>query len=141
MFVRWKRRKLKKKWHGGCVRYAVLVKSERVNGKPRQKVIKYLGHIADYGLEWPGHRFDFWDRVDKNLGELGLDDKSRREIERKLDDRVPRPTPEQYAEREKAIGALRERLQAMAELGGSAHVSAAAALLWALQEPEPVRVL
>src|SRR2546421_9588538 len=46
MFARWKKRRLKRSEANGdaagVVRYAVLVRSMRIKGRPRQKVVRYL---------------------------------------------------------------------------------------------------
>ena len=109
MFVRWKRRKLKKRWRPGYAHYAQLVESRRIDGKPRQRVIKYLGAVRNPEQLSPGQRFGFWDTANKALSELDLDGDARQAIEAKLLAVVPRPTAEQYAEREQRRVAIRAR--------------------------------
>ena len=92
MFVRWKRRQLRRSRVPEYVRYAVLVRSNRVDGKPRQQVIRHLAHIREKYLTATAHREWFWERVDWHLGDLGLDEKARQSIERTLLPVVPRPT-------------------------------------------------
>ena len=117
MFGRWKKRKLKKHYRPGYVRYAQLVECRRVDGKPRQKVIKHLGAIRDYEREVQGHQFGFWDTADRALDELGLDAEARQEIERVLLAEVPKPSPEMYAERERRRVAIRARAKEVKEAG------------------------
>jgi hypothetical protein len=138
MFVRWKRReRVSRKAHrwkttgpryrgkeaqgtGKFLLVAVLVRSERRNGRPRQKTLAYLGsiaedHLADY---WP--RRWFWESADRGLGALGLDDDDRQKVEAALQARVRRPTAEETAaaeaERKKRA---RERVLMSIRCGGN----------------------
>ena len=53
MYVRWKRRKLRKglgrkrEEDAGYARSAVLVESHRVKGQPRQKFVAHLGYVKE----------------------------------------------------------------------------------------------
>jgi hypothetical protein len=67
MFVRWKKRKSVDKqpghqlWKAGELTYsAELVESYRLNGKPRQKVIAFLGSIKQSELASVTSRYYFW---------------------------------------------------------------------------------
>jgi len=133
MFVRWKKRKLTRAWHkhrGDIVLCAQLVECRRVDGKPRQKVIKYLGSIHDYGRDTSGHQLGFWDTADRALGELTLDAAARREVEAALLAKVPRPTPAHYEGREaarragQAGGGMSDRVRAYDAAFRSAQESA-----------------
>jgi len=86
VYVRWKSRST-----GAATEHAwslVLVRSERVDGKPRQRVVKYLGSIRDSEMEQPPAVTRFWQRVDAQLDELRhagtLTGREREDIERKL---------------------------------------------------------
>jgi hypothetical protein len=137
MFVRWKRRERVSrkawKWKAGGPRnwkketqgtgefllVAVLVRSERRDGKPRQKVVAYLGAIAEDGLAdfWP--RKHFWTAADGRLDALALDPGARQKIKAFLQARVPRPTAEEttVAEEERKKRVL-ELVQLSIRCGG-----------------------
>jgi hypothetical protein len=71
---------------------AVLVRSRRVQGQPRQQVVGYLASIrAQYRLA-SAHRAWFWTRVDRRLAVLVYDAVIRQMIEVRLARVVPRPT-------------------------------------------------
>ena len=78
MYLRWKRRKC---GDGDLLLSAVLVKSLRINGKPRQRVVKHLGSIrqcvVDLQLERAAAQFH--KHVREALRQTGL---SRRQRDR-----------------------------------------------------------
>lgn len=100
MYVRWKRRNLKRV--GGSTDYAldaVLVESMRIGGKPRQRHVAHLASIREDDLApeaKPQWRAQFWRTVDKRLTGMDLGDGDRARIVATLEDRVPRLTAEQY---------------------------------------------
>ena len=98
MFIRWKARTLRKPGSSGLETrslYAVLVESRRVEGRPRQKVVKYLAHLNEDQKHDDEHRRLFWERVDEKLATLSLAPRERTEIEEKLSEVIARPgTPE-----------------------------------------------
>ncbi len=115
MFLRWKRYENKDaRWNGGVYWRAVLVESTRVDGKPRQKVVKYLGSVYRDG--WSGTLFDevqnkdapnfyavefvvdFWRQSLATLREMKLTRTKRREVIEKLKDHVPVITRERITE-------------------------------------------
>ena len=125
MYVRWKKRPLRKQVHtgkyqqkivGGQRRIVAVRKSEptgdyalsaqlvecrRISGKPRQHVIKYLGTINSHRIEYVGHRIGFWRTAAAALKALDLPPDEQRAIELALHERVPFPTKEAVqAERE-----------------------------------------
>jgi hypothetical protein len=130
MFVRWKRKRRKDTYHfepdppgvkvysrrriadPQWLRSAVLVESVRVDGRPRQRTIKYLGSIRECHLDLEGqysifHRGYFWRSADANLERLDLSDLERARIIAALEDVVPRPDPE---ERAQALKRAEERI-------------------------------
>ncbi len=117
MFVRWKRRERGKAASAGkYLLTAALVRSERRDGKPRQKVVAYLGSIRE---EWTGEvwpRKQFWEFADKVLGAAGLDAQTTAKAEAALLSRVARPTPEEVArakqQRNQRIRELAKMVQA-----------------------------
>lgn len=98
MFVRWKRRKLKRRLgygqDAGFVRYAVLVESVRVGGKPRQKFVAHLGYIEER-LMGVSHRAWFWRNVTATLGDLSLDGETRAVVCGKIAEAVPCPADDE----------------------------------------------
>ncbi len=106
MFVKWQKRH--SKWPGrfGDLLMASLVESRRVNGKPRHKLITYLGSIreraAQGGPDRAVNQDDFWRDVARRLGRSGL-----------LGNRI---TPEDLAKIEEAL-AKRVRQPTKAEVG------------------------
>jgi hypothetical protein len=126
MFVRWKRHEGKR----GTSHYAYLVQSQRVGGKPRLRVLRYLGGIKDAERHLPvldAHnrttgRYDFWCDVRRKLG--SLDAATRQKVEAGLAAVVPALTADEDAAAEWAI---EERVNALKRLmtgifGGSAQV-------------------
>ena len=68
--------------------------SVRVNGKPRQKVIAYLGSIR---TTMPiNHRIVFWLKVDDKLPRLGVADDAADMIRDKIAQRVPYAHPKDW---------------------------------------------
>ncbi len=137
MFVRWKRKRRKDSYHfepdppGVKVTYrpriadpqwlrsAVLVESVRVDGRPRQRTIKYLGSIRECHLDLERqssifHHGYFWRSADANLETLDISDLERARIVATLEDVVPRPDPEArvkaLAEAEAQIATLKAGL-------------------------------
>lgn len=94
MFVRWKNRTLAKR-HGAVPAerslYAVVVKNQRIEGRTKQKVVKYLAHISERCLMDPQHQANFWQRADQALSEIEMTPEQRTEIEEKLRVVVARP--------------------------------------------------
>ena len=103
MFVRWQRRRLKRYRHGyeagEEVLSAVVVESRRMDGKPRQKMIRYLGTVRESDITRPRPMSldRFWTRVDVALDELGIRGAARLVMETTIAATVPRPDPEVLA--------------------------------------------
>ena len=71
MFVRWKRRQLRRS--RDTAHYAV-----------RQRVVRYLGAIREQYRTAPAHRAWFWACVEQRLAPLGLDSATRQAVEARL---------------------------------------------------------
>jgi hypothetical protein len=93
MYVRWKTKKLAHSVDGVRERslYAVLVASERRNGKPRQRVIKHLAFINERDLASIEERRRFWLQADSALSTVETDDTSRRNLLARMDEVIPCP--------------------------------------------------
>ena len=98
--------------HGGTTHYAVLVKSERVNGKPRQKFVAHVGSFNESNAYFYRHSrdayIDFWWQIKRRLDVLGLAGDMRAKVEQQLAVKVPRP-PEEEMRQAEADEAARER--------------------------------
>ena len=101
MYVKWQTKRRSKAWHSrGDLLTATLVECRRVDGKPRQKVVSYLGSVRlDFVDEHLIHHLHFWDSVHDRLDRVGerIDTATRRRIEMKLARRVAKPTARQRA--------------------------------------------
>jgi integrase/recombinase XerD len=99
VFVRWKRRQLKRREIdgsiGGTVRYAQLVRAMRIDGKPRQKSVAYLSYIRDLHINKTAYRLRFWSDVRRKLKTLKLDSVTHDKIINKLAGDVPIPTEQE----------------------------------------------
>ena len=114
MDVRWKRRPLKKRNSSDPNPHqlaASLVESRRVDGKPRQRTVAYLGSISERFLTEPAHRQWFWKDLAQRLDALALPQREREAIETALARTVARLT----AEEEEQIG---QRLRELEARGG-----------------------
>jgi hypothetical protein len=107
MFVRWKTRP--RAGFDGPLLSAVLVRSERINGKPRQKIVACLASIRETIIDNPYRRYYFWRKVDKRLESLGLEKAEHERIVAALASRVPRPTEAELRQED------RERAESNAE--------------------------
>lgn len=105
MYVQWQSRKLNKntRWRKrGDVHWrAILIKNVRVDGKPTQRRIAYLGGITERNIahEKPAHRIYFWNGVKQKLAVLNFSAKERTTIMQMIAKRVPRVTSRQYQQR------------------------------------------
>lgn len=90
MFVRWKRRTLRRSLD--TTLHAVLMRSVRVAGRPRQQTVCYLAAIRAQYQHAPAHRQAFWRQVDERLATLPLDATTRQRVETTLASTIPRPT-------------------------------------------------
>jgi hypothetical protein len=111
MYVRWKRRPIKKRNISDPNPHqlaAYLVESRRVDGKPRQRTVAYLGGISERFLGEPAHRHWFWKDLAQRLDTLALPQSERETIEAALARAVARLT----AEEEEQIGQRVRELEA-----------------------------
>jgi hypothetical protein len=95
MFVRWKTRKLAGEDGISPEKislYAVLVENHRIEGKTRQKVVRYLGYINESQIGDPAHQHRFWEQVDSNMRGLSLTSAEQIALEAKITARVAKPT-------------------------------------------------
>ncbi len=72
-------------------RYAVLVESTRINGKPRQRFVAHLATILEPLMDMALHRGLFWKEVNEKLNSLHIDDKTKAKITGKLLITIPLP--------------------------------------------------
>ena len=93
MFVRWKRRPMV--GIGQTLLIASLVRSVRIDGKPRQRVVAYLGSISEYHAQLPWCQRYFWKQVESRLSRVA--DTDREKVERSILAVIPRPTAEESA--------------------------------------------
>jgi hypothetical protein len=100
----------KEKYYAGKKFSAVLVRSERVGGKPRQKIVAYLGHINEKKAGVPAQRLYFWKAVGYRLDALSLSPTERQRIEEQIGKVITQPTPEEAARIEQEREALWQRL-------------------------------
>ena len=109
MFVRWQSRKRNKPafghWYdadGNRLRdthwQAILVKSRRVDGKPRQQHIACIASFTESAVESDMQRCYIWETVDMKLHGLNnrITQADREQIEAVIAAKVPRPTPEEH---------------------------------------------
>ncbi len=101
-YIRWKQRSLcRDPWLGGFSLTAILVESQRVNGKPRQRYVRYLASIRvnelsvlDGGVS-PQHVVRFWRDIDRVLDRLnGRLNGCRPQVEASVARVLPRLDPE-----------------------------------------------
>ena len=131
MFVRWKRRA--SQWGRQCSRRrpfreafgeeeraargasldAVLVKSERTEGKVKQRFVAHLATVKERNIPRPCIRACFWREVGARLDGLGIEGAERERIEAKLAEKVNRPTEAEQAEAKATSQATHERIMAL----------------------------
>jgi len=98
---------------------AVIVESRRVEGRPRQHLIRYVGSIDGSDIQRLSARRGFWDRADIVL--VQFDQERRERFEQTLETKVRRPTAEEVAGASPA--ALRARFDAMRAARAPLHSS------------------
>ncbi len=86
MFVRVKRRRLRPNDNGQpeYSLHVVVVENNRERGRPRQRVIKYLGAITERAFHQPDSRKLFFDRLIRALHNCNIQPKLRAELQVRL---------------------------------------------------------
>lgn len=79
----------------GDLLVAQLVESKRVDGKPRQKVIAYLGSIRLHDLNRARSRLAFWRHAQAAFRKAGLTNEQKHQVDRALQTRVAKPSPDE----------------------------------------------
>jgi hypothetical protein len=112
MFVRWMKTRKRPAWAqpGVVIRYqsgaapfqigaegfllysAQVVEAQRVDGKPRQRVVLHLGSMAEYALSSPLACATFWAQVYDKIADLWVPPTQRQAILGQIAAQVPRPT-------------------------------------------------
>jgi hypothetical protein len=120
MYVRWKRHLMSARtadysWRKLHERppysiSAVLVRSKRVDGKPRQEFVCHLATISEDHISMSIHRHYFWQKATSQLDALELDQAQRGKLERKLLEVVPRPDEAEVAATRAGLEAIANRL-------------------------------
>src|SRR5271155_348891 len=95
MFVRWRSRGRLLNGQFDLHWSAILVESKRVDGKPRQRHVAYLGGIDSERIQ-KGYYSHFWDKVFDTLDRLQLSAAERERIESSVGNKVPRMSVEEY---------------------------------------------
>ena len=113
MYVRWKKRAMTsyRRRNGQTALTAVLVESQRVDGKPRQRTISYLGTITQELVINPFRQTSFWASAERRLAQQGLDDATRARLEASLLRVVPRPLAEDWQRERAHLQALTESIR------------------------------
>jgi hypothetical protein len=112
----------------GDIRYsAILVEGVRVNGKPTQRHIAYLGSILESTMaaDTEGRenvdlcRVVFWQRVAERLDRIaGLSTEDRQKIDAAIAAKVPRVSQEQLADIKRRRERLHAAVEGLAEIRG-----------------------
>ena len=74
---------------------AYLVENKRVNGKPQQKTVCYLGSFKETGLRYPVQRHLFWKKMGKRILALNLEPAEAHKVYQALNKMVPQRTQEE----------------------------------------------
>ncbi len=108
-FIRLKRRQGKK----GLSYYAVLVESGRIDGKPRQRVIKHLAAIQEDKQQYQGFRFRFWEKIEDGLTELGYNPGEIDDLTARISETIHRPSQADMARWKQEREEWRQKLKVM----------------------------
>lgn len=102
MYLRWKKRVRRGKNldKGNRITLcAVLVRSDREDGKIKQTVIKYLSSIRQDEIEFANCRRTFWHKARQNLLTLDIPEQTMKTILSRLQKVVPEPIDDEISER------------------------------------------
>jgi len=94
MFIRWERRLLARPTPiapENYSLYAQVVESRRINGKPRQKILKYIGSIKEDCVTNAKDQKNFWEQANKQLDDLKLEPEQRQRLVESLRKKVAYP--------------------------------------------------
>lgn len=89
MFVRWKKR-------SGAYGETYLVRTVRINGKPRHQVITHLCTLKSATMQQLDARL--WGQIEAALEQVAIDASTKERIYQAIASKTPRPSPEQIAE-------------------------------------------
>ena len=115
MYVRWKKRARTRRHRptGEHTLTAVLVTSQRVDGRPRQRIVAYLGSIGEHHTSVYWHQVDFWKSAAQHLEQLDLDADTATRIREQLAQIVPVPTAEGRAQAARQLEDVTRTLSGM----------------------------
>ena len=105
MYVRWQSRARKRRG-GSPLLTAVLVECRRIDGRPRQRTVAYLGSIREGGIKSTlARHVKFWLGVTERLDQLGdaITPEEHESIEVALAKRVRRVTDAERAELDESL--------------------------------------
>jgi hypothetical protein len=126
MYLRWKARDSTRTKYGrrrpdyGTVWSAAIVESVRVNGKPRQNHVAYLGMFTENGVDNVYVRSWYWDRLGQKLDRLAnrMLSEQRQQIEAAFSERFPRVTKEQPDQCQREFQVWQEQARGIASAWG-----------------------
>lgn len=112
MYVRWKKRMRSRRHRptGEHMLTAMLVVSKRIDGKPRQHILAYLGTISERHTTAYYHQLDFWTSAVPHINSLNLDAETVARLRANLERTVPFPTPASRAEAVKNLDRSERKL-------------------------------
>jgi hypothetical protein len=91
MHLRWQSRRLKRT-DGDTSWSPIIVESRRINGKPTQRYVAYLGGYVESESALLARRIEFWGAVDRRLHQLNLSPDDHKKIEAAITLKIRRPT-------------------------------------------------
>ena len=100
MFIRWHKRQRSRSGKTDVHWGVALTEATRIDGKPRQRHVAYLGSFTEQGIESVHQRCRFWDLVNTRLHGLAdrLTEEERNRIIGEIAIRVPVPMPAEHAQ-------------------------------------------
>jgi hypothetical protein len=99
MFIRWGKQFLKT----DSSLFVALIRSVRVNGRPRQVYISYLGSIRESRIPSVPRRLSFWEKIDIKIEALSLKPEEEETITRNINNKVPRPSSQEIEVHKKQL--------------------------------------
>lgn|SRR5262245_40859057 len=105
MHIRWKPRARTERGKPTTHWAAILLRSVRIDGKPRHEYVTYLAGITKLDIKSVEHRVAFWNdalsKLDTHRDEISSE--QRRKIEAALAARVPRPNSKEMQRHTRAL--------------------------------------